>query len=1000
MRIERIELDGFGRFADAEWTLNEGMTVLLGANEAGKTTLLNAVRALLFGFESTRDGRTWYPALAGGRRGGRLHLRTADGQRWRVERHGERGGAGALVVAAPNGNLGGQEELNRLLGGADRDLFNNIFAFGLGELEAFGSLSGDGVRSRIYGAGSGLGGTSVVDIERRLRADQEATYKPRGSEQTLARLLSRMEELRGTMATLEQQPAAYEAARVELDTLQRTRAELRDERRESVQRREHLRRVLDAQPAAARLTTLQHALAETDAALDVLPADAEVELDRLLQSRDAAAAALATLEEQLADAERRRAAITVDEALLAERAEIEALRDERLTHEARSAEREGAAAAAQRLDGELRDLLQRIGVAGEEQALALDDSIPSMQTARELEARLATTGSAADRLVERVESARRDLANAEEELPTTDADAGRLAARRQALMALGDLRVEAAMLDERQRVGAGVERLPWWTLPAAGGLLLFVVIALGAALLGLQPWGTIAGLLVGAAAAVLIARASRSAPADTSHGPALDRRSLAERRRALLSEAGLRADADDAAIAVAAEELAMLQATLQASTAQRGRLAERRASLERLEAELADAVAARDEARSTWTAWLESHALATNLSPDAARQVLEAVATVRRLARQRDEQSQRVAAIADAAESYDGRLDALLGRLGRVTPADASLRPSTVVALAAQLQEMTAAKQRTADLDADLADLSARRVRLMDAARAAERALADQLARWRAENADALRTAAQAAAQRRSLRQGIAQETATLIALAGSEAAVKPLLAEASAGDPASLEAQLADAATDADRLEAAESAALTREGELRNEIARLETSDALGAARQELAVVQGRAEEEARHWAVRAIALALLAETRRRYERERQPQVVHDAQRFFASITDGRYARIVAPPGESNVRVEPESGAPRTTDELSRGTAEQLYLALRFGLIEQFARSAEGLPVVMDDILVNFDRQRATRAARAIRDLAARHQIVFFTCHPQTAELLDPDGVATLRLD
>lgn len=1000
MRIERIELDGFGRFADAEWTLNEGMTVLLGANEAGKTTLLNAVRALLFGFESTRDGRTWYPALAGGRRGGRLWLRTADGQRWRVERHGERGGAGALVVEAPNGNLGGQEELNRLLGGADRDLFNNIFAFGLGELEAFSSLSGEGVRSRIYGAGSGLGGTSVVDIERRLRAEQEASYKPRGSEQTLAKLLGRMEELRGTVATLEQQPATYEAARAELATLRGHRAELREERRRVVERREHLRRVLDAQPAAARLTTLERSLAESDPALGSLPDDAEAQLDRLLQARDAASATLANVDEQLADAERRRGLIAIDQALLAEGAEIEALRDERLAHEARAADREAAAAAAKRLDGELRDLLRRIGVVDEAQALALDDSIPSIQAVRDMEARLGTTSAAADRLAARVDSARRDLANAEAELPADEADAEQVAARRRALAALADLRVEAAKLQERQRVAASAERVPWWLIPAAAGGLLFAVMALGATILGLQPWGLVAGLFLAAAVAVVVARATRRSSPGSRAGQTLDLRSLTARRRALLADANLPADADDAAISAAAEELAMWQAALRSSEAQRARLAERRASLERLEAELRDAAEARDDARRSWAAWLEGHALATDLSPDAARQVLEAVANVRRLARQRDEQHERAAAIGDAAAAYNARLDALLVRLGRPAGTDASLRPSTVVALAAELQETVAARQRAADLEAGLADLGARRVRLVEAAEAADRALSDRLVHWNATDPDQLRTAARAAAQRRSLRQAIAQETATLVALAGSEAGVTTLLAEASAGDPASLEAQLTDAATDADRLEAAESEALTREGELRNEIARLETSDELGAARQELAVLQGRAEEESRQWAVRAIALALLSETRQRYERERQPQVVHDAQRFFASITDGRYARIVAPPGESNVRVEPESGSPRTTEELSRGTAEQLYLALRFGLIEQFARNAEGLPVVMDDILVNFDRQRATRAARAIRDLATRHQIVFFTCHPQTAELLDPDGVATLRLD
>jgi uncharacterized protein YhaN len=150
----------------------------------------------------------------------------------------------------------------------------------------------------------------------------------------------------------------------------------------------------------------------------------------------------------------------------------------------------------------------------------------------------------------------------------------------------------------------------------------------------------------------------------------------------------------------------------------------------------------------------------------------------------------------------------------------------------------------------------------------------------------------------------------------------------------------------------------------------------------------------------VRAIALRLLEETRSRYERERQPDVIRAAESHFERITAGRYTRIVAPPGDASLRVETEGGEGRVTDELSRGTAEQLYLALRFGLVEEFARHAEPLPVVMDDILVNFDAERATRAAAGIRDLSARHQVLYFTCHPWTAELLDPDGGRTLALE
>jgi uncharacterized protein YhaN len=59
MRFERIELDGFGRFHEAAWALGDGLTVIRGDIEAGKTSFLNAVRALLFGLEATRDGRTW-----------------------------------------------------------------------------------------------------------------------------------------------------------------------------------------------------------------------------------------------------------------------------------------------------------------------------------------------------------------------------------------------------------------------------------------------------------------------------------------------------------------------------------------------------------------------------------------------------------------------------------------------------------------------------------------------------------------------------------------------------------------------------------------------------------------------------------------------------------------------------------------------------------------------------------------------------------------------------
>ena len=137
--------------------------------------------------------------------------------------------------------------------------------------------------------------------------------------------------------------------------------------------------------------------------------------------------------------------------------------------------------------------------------------------------------------------------------------------------------------------------------------------------------------------------------------------------------------------------------------------------------------------------------------------------------------------------------------------------------------------------------------------------------------------------------------------------------------------------------------------------------------------------------WAVTTIALGLLRRTRSRYEREHRPDVVKEAEALLAAWTDGRYVRILAPLGKQIQELERRDGVRVPLAGLSTGTAQQLYLALRFGLVEHFGREAESLPVVMDDILVNFDPDRAERAARSIEDLATRHQVLYFTCHPGT---------------
>ncbi len=118
--------------------------------------------------------------------------------------------------------------------------------------------------------------------------------------------------------------------------------------------------------------------------------------------------------------------------------------------------------------------------------------------------------------------------------------------------------------------------------------------------------------------------------------------------------------------------------------------------------------------------------------------------------------------------------------------------------------------------------------------------------------------------------------------------------------------------------------------------------------------------------------------------------------------MTGGRYTDVRVPLDGSGITVLARDGTVRPTEELSRGTAEQLYLALRIGLIGSLGSVGASLPVLMDDVVVNFDPERRDGAVAAVAELAAMRQVLFFTCHPETAEALaaSVDGAKLLTLD
>lgn len=185
--------------------------------------------------------------------------------------------------------------------------------------------------------------------------------------------------------------------------------------------------------------------------------------------------------------------------------------------------------------------------------------------------------------------------------------------------------------------------------------------------------------------------------------------------------------------------------------------------------------------------------------------------------------------------------------------------------------------------------------------------------------------------------------------------------------------------------------------GGIAKEIEQIEQREQGSSLRIGKTVKVQKLKEKSEEWSVLILARTIMRKAIEKYEQERQPEIIKKAGSFFSKMTLKRYLRILAPLDEAKIYVEDKNGMRKAFSELSRGTVEQLYLSLRFGFIQEFNERSESLPVIFDDILVNFDPERKKEACMAIRELVETNQVFYFTCHPETVGILSA-GIPDLK--
>lgn len=1019
MRITALEVDGFGIWNGLRLDgLAERLSVVFGPNEAGKTTLLDFVRGVLYGFSAV--GPRYFPPLQGGRFGGRLELATDQG-RFEVHRYaGPQAEAEELTILGPDGALRPPETLERLVCGLDGTIFRNVFAIGLEEIQSLATLNDTQAATLLYDLSAGVDRVSLMEVLRELGALRQRLLDPAGGPSRLAELRAQREKLRAEIQGLAELTRRYVALLAQGDQLDRETAVLESEAGQlaeqcrlleaalSLEQRWQERQGLDQQlQALGPVTPMPAGVVERIEVIATRLAHHRRRWEELRQARALAAQQLAELgtPETLVHLAPRIEALGEQDTWLATlRTRLSELEEEiHKTEEALAAEQEQLAmpaelpslspasrAALRRPAKALRQARQRVEDARREAANYRETASTLAQQVRSaLQARgHSDLHQAADRLSRLVSLLRRRL--------QIDQRLEELAHHR------ANLEQESEGLVQRQVLSGGKLALVGSGFILGGVLLLFGVLGalLTTPLLPPLGWGTGAvglGLIGGAVAAKrglersAVRRVKRSQEQLRMlklqmHEARQERESLDQQLPRGTGPLAERLEAAERQLAEL-EELMPVDARRQAAEEE---AASARTRAEQAERELAAAT-------RRWQEAVQAAGLPNELSPRQVARCVQRAEEMRalrdRLSRLREEHGQRFKEL----QGLAGRI-AQLARQAGLEMAD---RPAEeqLEALRRGLSEAQSGARRRRQVRRQWRLLGRRVARHRTALvrlRQEQRQLFQQLG---VADEAAFRQRAQRQAQFQELagrRQALCDEIAAALAGRGSERQLEELLAEPPAARRQRHE-QLRE------RLEACQVQLRQRyekRGQIQEQLRQLAQDRTLAEKHLALATVEHRLETAVGQWQVLSVTYGVLQQVRKHYEATRQPQTLEKASHYLAEITEGRYRRVWTPLSEPVLRVDDSAGTPHAVENLSRGLREQLFLCLRLALAAGYAQRGIRLPLLLDDVLVNFDRRRA-EAAAAVLDAFAQsgHQVLVFTCHDHLAELFAARAVPVRHL-
>lgn len=360
MRLRRLDLIRYGHFTDKTVDLpaagKSDFHIVFGANEAGKSTALNAVEDLLFGISA----RSPYGFLHGqpAMRIGAL-LENGQSSLEIVRRKGNKD-----TLLAPDGSIpiGGESTLQPFLAGADRLFFERMFSLDHKRLESGGRdilEAKDDAGRTLFSAGAGIEG-----LTRRLNEltnEADTLWGPRRAKSR--KFYAAHDKFKEADRELREQiftASAWRDLKRNLETAEEAHTKVNADFEQADAEKNRLHRIRLVHGKVRRKQEIDSELAALGAAA-ALPEDAAAVLETAQRNGSEAAARVAAFAQQLSGARAELAELTFDETLIRRADDIEQLHERRIEIRREKADLPKRETELNLAEKELRGLAAQLG---------------------------------------------------------------------------------------------------------------------------------------------------------------------------------------------------------------------------------------------------------------------------------------------------------------------------------------------------------------------------------------------------------------------------------------------------------------------------------------------------------------------------------------------------------------------------------------------------------------------------------------------------------------